>query len=385
MDRRDYRLTSIDMMRGLAIVVMAIDHVRDMCMAGGIQDPMQDPSISPALFFTRWITHYCAPLFTLLAGTSAGLMTARKSREELGKFLFTRGLWLVVVELVVMSTAFSFRPFGVPELGGQTFILLQTIWAIGASMIVLAGAQFLGRRNCLVLGIAIVVGHNALDWVWPTSNNPTSLPLWAGLHGMIIRDVGPFQVWNAYPLLPWIGVMLLGFGSSPIFEQPAERRDQLLRRIGLAMTAAFVVIRALDVYGDPRHWHRPLDFLNTTKYPPSLQFVLMTIGPAAIVCSFADRLRGPIKDALVMFGRVPFAFYVAHFYLIHTLAIVVGTIQGYSPGDMVTLFLFFPKGYGVPLWGVYALWILVIAILYPFCRWVAGVKSRRRDWWLSYL
>jgi uncharacterized membrane protein len=393
MDRRSYRLTSIDMMRGLAIVVMALDHVRDMCMTAGVQDPMMDPNVAPSVFVTRWITHYCAPLFTLLAGTSAGLMAARKSRGELGTFLLTRGLWLVVVELVVMSTAFTFRPFGIPQMGGHIFIILQTIWAIGASMIVLAGAQFLGRRTCLVLGIAIVAGHNTLDWVWPTSNDMTSLPLWVGLHGQILHQVGPFEVLNAYPLLPWGGVMLVGFGSSAIFEQPPERRDQLLRRIGLVMTAVFVVIRALDVYGDPNHWESQaggvvstvMDFLNTTKYPPSLLFVLMTIGPAAIVCSYADRFTGPIKDALVMFGRVPFAFYVGHFYLIHTLAIVVGTAQGYSPGDMVTLFLFFPKGYGVPLWGVYALWVVVIAIMYPLCRWVAGVKSRRRDWWLSYL
>jgi uncharacterized membrane protein len=225
----------------------------------------------------------------------------------------------------------------------------------------------------------------------------TDAPVWVALHGTMARTVGPFFVINAYPLLPWIGVMLVGFGASALFELPPERRDALLRRAGLVMTAAFVALRALDVYGDPNHWQSQpgglvstlMDFLNTTKYPPSLLFTLMTLGPAAVLCSYADRIqRGPlahIKEVLMMFGRVPFAFYVAHFYLIHTIAIVVGVIQGFPTGDLLTVFLLFPKGYGVPLWGVYALWALVIALLYPLCRWVAAVKMRRHDWWLSYL
>jgi uncharacterized membrane protein len=264
-------------------------------------------------------------------------------------------------------------------------------------MIVLAGMQRLGRGTCLVIGVAIVAGHNILDAFWPAANLMESSPVWVSFHAPISHVVGPFLIFFSYPLLPWIGVMLVGFGSAGVFELPAERRDLLLRRVGIALTATFVVLRAFDVYGDPNHWQSQpggvvataMDFLNTTKYPPSLSFVLMTLGPAAIACSYADRItRGPlavIKDALVMFGRVPFAFYVAHFYLIHVLAIVIGTIQGFRPGQLVTVFLFFPKGYGVPLWGVYAVWALVIAILYPFCRWVAGVKRRRREWWLSYL
>jgi uncharacterized membrane protein len=396
-DGRRYRLTSIDMLRGLAIVVMAIDHIRDYCLVNATQDPMADPNIAPSLFLTRWITHYCAPLFTLLAGTSAGLMAARKNRVELGKFLFTRGLWLVFVEVTLMATAFSFSPQGIPQFGGHTFVILQTIWAIGASMIVLAGMQGLGRRACLVIGIAIVAGHNVLDFYWPASKLMDPSPIWVGLHAQMSRVVGPFLVLNAYPLLPWIGVMLVGFGSSSVFKLPPARRDVVLRWAGLAMTAAFIAIRAFDVYGDTNHWQAQpggivatvMDFLNTTKYPPSLLFLLMTLGPAAIVLSYADRItNGPlaaIKRSLVMFGRVPFAFYVAHFYLIHTLAMIIGVIEGFAPKQFATVFILFPHGYGVPLWGVYALWALVIAILYPFCRWVAEVKRRRRDWWLSYL
>lgn len=396
-DLRAYRLTSIDVLRGLAIVIMAIDHVRDGFFAGAVQDPLTDPAVPPSLFVTRWITHYCAPVFVVLAGTSAGLMTARRSPGELGRFLLTRGVWLVFVEVAVISTLLTFRPGGIPQMGGHTLVVMQTIWAIGASMIVLALVQRLGRRACLAIGVSIIAGHNMLDWVWPAANMMEPAPLWTALHAQSSQVAGPFLILFAYPLLPWIGVMLLGFGIAPVFELRPERRDMTLRQVGLAMTAAFLVLRGVDVYGDPNHWHAQpggaiatvIDFLNTSKYPPSLQFLLMTLGPAAIVCSYSDRITGGIaggiKGALVMFGRVPFAFYVAHFFLIHVLSIALGVAQGFSPSQMFTVFLFYPKGYGVPLWGVYVVWALVIAMLYPFCKWVEGVKARRRDWWLSYL
>ena len=187
--------------------------------------------------------------------------------------------------------------------------------------------------------------------------------------------------------------MLLGFGISGVFAWPEERRNRTLLRAGLAMTAAFLVLRLLDGYGDPNHWQwqdggatsTAIDFFNTTKYPPSLLFLLMTLGPAAMLCGVADKAAGAWKETLVMFGRVPFAFYVAHFFLIHALSVILGVVQGFEARQMMTAFLFYPKGYGLSLAGVYAIWVLVIAILYPFCRWVAAVKARRRDWWLSYL
>jgi uncharacterized membrane protein len=267
------------------------------------------------------------------------------------------------------------------------------IWAIGASMVVLAGLQFLGRRACLALGVAIVVGHNLLDAAWPASTMFQTGPLWVALHAQMTANAGPFTFVFVYPLLPWIGVMLLGFGTAGVFELPAARRDALLLRAGLAMTAAFLALRALGVYGDPNPWTvQPggavatlIDFFNTSKYPPSLAFLLMTLGPAAILCAYAERFRGPVAAALVTFGRVPFAFYVVHLYLIHALAVLLGVAQGYGAAPFFNLFLFFPAGYGLPLWGVYVVWAFVIATLYPFCRWVAGVKARRRDWWLSYL
>jgi uncharacterized membrane protein len=391
---RAYRLPSIDMLRGLVIVVMAIDHVRDFFNYGGEADPMANPGIGAALFFTRWITHFCAPVFVFLAGTSAGLMTTRKSPSELGAFLFTRGLWLIFVECFVVATAWSFAPSGIEQLEGRTGVVMQVIWAIGASMVVLAGAQFLGQRMCLVAGAAILVGHNLLDPIWPapTSIFDASYPLWVALHAQMRSDLGPFSFVWVYPLLPWAGVMLLGFGTAPLFKQPAETRNRRLIALGAAATAAFVVLRGIGVYGEPNPWQAQddavstlIDFLNVTKYPPSLIFLLMTLGPAAMVCASADRVPEAIKRPLVVFGRAPFAFYVAHLYLIHALAVAFGVMQGFDARGFLTYSFFFPQGYGVGLPGVYAVWLLVVAMLYPLCRWVSAAKSRRHDWWLSYL
>lgn len=390
---RAYRLESIDLLRGLVIALMAIDHCRDFLLASGTQDPMADPNIPPALFATRWITHFCAPVFVFLAGTSAGLMSARKTPAELGRFLLQRGLWLIAIECTVISLAWTFSPLGVAQDSGHVWVILQVIWALGASMVVLAGLQFFGLRGCLVLGALIVLGHNLLDTVWPAAGRNTLQPIWVGLHTQMSLVAGDFRFICAYPLLPWTGVMLLGFGSATVFRWEAARRRRFLFRAGLAMSLAFIVLRAINAYGDPHPWvagdglaRTAMNFLNTNKYPPSLDYVLMTLGPAAIFCAWAETLRGRVSAALVTLGRVPFAFYVAHLYLIHLLAMLLGMLQGYDAGRFITPFFFFPKdGYGVPLAGVYAGWVMVLAILYPFCRWVAQVKARRKDGWLSYV
>ncbi len=395
-DQRGYRLTSIDMLRGLVIIIMALDHARDFFHAGAVIDPLSDPNVSPILYFTRWITHFCAPVFVCLAGVSAGLMVARKTPQELCKFLLTRGLWLIFVDMFVISTAVSLSPGGIEQLGGRTLMFMQVIWAIGASMVVLALAQFLGRRVCLVLGAAIVLGHNLLDGLWPAAASPftpdPAVPLWSSLHAPMASVIGPFFVLWLYPAIPWVGVMLLGFGASGLFErEPAARRRALIGW-GLALTALFLVLRGVDVYGDANHWEgheRGLatffDFLNTTKYPPSLLFLAMTLGPAAIFCACADAWRGAIKDAFVMFGRVPFAFYVAHFYLLHFMSVGLGVAQGFEALQLMTFPPFYPRGYGVSLGWVYVGWIAAVVALYPLCRWMAGVKARSKARWLSYV
>ena len=394
-DQRAYRLTSIDMLRGVVIVVMVLDHVRDFFLADLNLNFMDDPAVSPVLYVTRWITHFCAPVFVFLAGTSAGLMVLRKTPAELARFLATRGIWLILVEWLVIATAYSFAPLGSPGFGGKIFISLQVIWAIGASMLVLAACQFLGRKTCLVLGVAIVLGHNALDFVWPAPDSfaPAATPVWVALHARFRETFGPFYISFLYPVLPWIGVMLCGFGSSTLFELPEWRRRQALRLAGVTMILGFLILRLLDVYGDPNHWQSQpegalrtvLDFMNVTKYPPSLAYLLATLGPAALVCAQAERWSGWVKDQFVMLGRVPFAFYAVHFFLIHALAVLLGVLQGFPAASFFDVYYFFPKGYGVPLWGVYLVWMLVISLLYPWARYVAGVKARSKSWWLSYV
>jgi uncharacterized membrane protein len=393
-DARGYRLSSIDMLRGLVILIMAIDHTRDFFSTSMSIDPMNDPNVSLPLALTRWITHFCAPVFVFLSGTSAGLMVARKTPAELGKFLLTRGLWLIFVEIFILSTAGTFSPGGIEQLGGKTLAFMQVLWVIGASMVLLAGLQFLGRKVGLALGAVIVLGHNALDGHWPVSAGilDTSPPLWAALHVSMSKVAGPFHFLFLYPLAPWLGVMLLGFGSSVLFEREPAARNRALLSWGLGIAAAFIVLRFIDGYGEPNHWQFQargvatlIDFLNTTKYPPSLLFLAMTLGPAAIFCAYADRMRGFLKDTFVMFGRVPFAFYVAHFYLLHLLSLLLGAIQGVPVAELLTFPPFYPRNYGVSLPMVYVVWALVIAILYPLCRWVAAVKTRNRARWLSYV
>jgi uncharacterized membrane protein len=393
---RAYRLTSLDMVRGLVIVIMALDHVRDFFHAGAATDPLTDPNVGVPLFFTRWITHFCAPAFVFLAGTSAGLMASRKTPAQVGRFLLARGLWILAIEWFVIATSTTFAPLGIEQMGGLILTPLQVLWAIGSSMVVLAAAQFLGRRACFALGAAIVAGHNLLDPVWPVPPQgvfDTSQPLWVALHAQMAVVAGPFFFGIVYPPLAWVGVMLFGFGCAGLFELRPGQRDRRLLLCGAALTLAFVALRFSGVYGDPNPWMAQdrglaatlMDFLNTTKYPPSLLFLLMTLGPAAMAAANADRLPASVRNVLVTYGRAPFAFYIAHFFLIHTLSIVLGVAQGFDASQFMTFMVFYPKGYGLPLPLVYVVWLIVVAALYPLVQWVASVKARRTDWWLSYL
>ncbi len=378
------RLTSIDMLRGLVMVIMALDHVRDMLSPQNVPSDFGDADAP--LFLTRWITHLCAPTFILLAGTSAFLYGAGgRSKTEVSRFLFTRGLWLVVIELTVVNFGVNFN------FGPQYVPFVQVIWAIGMSMIVLSILVWIPRSLIAGIALSMIFGHNLLVAIQPAASETSAV--WVILHqGGPIRFANGLGVYVAYPLVPWIGVMALGYVIGPLFANADPTRPRRLVQAGLVMIVAFFVLRFWSLYGEPNGWlpHETfaatmVDFLHTTKYPPSLHFLLMTLGPALLILGSFERCSGRWTESLVIIGRVPFFFYVVHIYLIHALALAVGYGQGFALSEIAVAFFKLPKAFGVGLGGVYLFWIAVVLMLYPACRWFAGVKQRRRDWWLSYL
>jgi uncharacterized membrane protein len=413
------RLDSVDLLRGIVMVIMVIDHTRDFVHGPALHYDATDLTrTSAAIFMTRWITHFCAPVFVFLAGVGAYLQKIRgKGVPELSRFLLTRGIWLIAVEVIVLHVLVWFNvdfSFNGP---------LQVIWAIGWSMVVLAALVYLPVRAIAIFGVAMIAVHNMLDVVHVTVWNGPGSPVpgaaakfWMVLHQAGFTPLGsgpPPLVWVQYPLIPWIGVMAAGYAFGTMYELDRDQRILLVRRIGLSLIGAFVVIRAINVYGDPSPWSvagadpsvgpyanigpylgTVLSFINTTKYPPSLLYLLMTLGPALVALSwFESRGAGGANEAgwvrtLVIFGRVPLFFYLWQWVLAHAAAITANIVAG-RPFDYLFLappaIFNLPWGNGFRLWVVYVCWICIIAVEYPLCRWFAGVKQRRRDWWLGYL
>jgi uncharacterized membrane protein len=379
------RLDAIDFLRGLVMVVMVLDHARDFFGGSGFNPrDVHDP----VLFLTRWITHFCAPVFVFLAGMSAFLYGNRgRSRAELATFLFTRGFWLVLIELTLVRLGWTFNL-------SYDFVIFQVIWVIGASMMLLAGLIFLPRWTIAAVALALIAGHNLLDGVRAADLGDLGW-LWMFLHdpGMLHPAPG-MEMLALYSLIPWVGVMAAGYALGPVMLLEEKRRRHALLRIGCAVTAAFVLVRLANVYGDPQPWAVQdgllatiLSFVNAEKYPPSLVYLTMTIGPALILLGYFREAKGWVSRALVTIGRVPFLFYVAHIFLLHAMAVVLATL---TLGETGWLFrgmpiITKPDGYGVALPVVYMLWIVAVLALYPLVRWFAALKQRRRDWWLSYL
>lgn len=377
------RLQSIDFLRGLVMVIMALDHVRNYFTDARF-DPLDLEQGDAALFLTRWITHFCAPIFVFLAGTSAGLMAATRSKSDLSKFLLSRGLWLIFIEAVVITFGWTFQPI-------TNTIILQVIWAIGVSMIVMAGLIWLPRWAIAAFGLVIVFGHNILDYgLFPASQGPS--PFWHTLHNQTFTlDLG-VPTFLAYPLLPWIGVMPLGYLLAGIYTESAEDRRGLLLRLGIASILVFFALRALGLYGEPKAFetkdsllHTILAFVDTSKYPPSLLFLMMTLGPGLIILALAERWSGRFHDWMVTFGRVPFFYYVLHIYAIHVGAMLATELTGHGWQVGAGPFFQYPADYGFSVQIVWVFWIALVVLLYPACKWFAGVKARRKDWWLSYL
>ncbi len=376
------RLDHVDLLRGLVMVIMVLDHVRAYLTEARF-DPTDLARTDAALFATRWITHFCAPIFVFLAGASAWIAGTRRTRGQLSTFLVTRGLWLMLLELTVISFGWYFTTR--MSLGA----VAQVIWAIGVSMIVLAGLIHLPRPAIAAFGLVLVLGHNLLDGVPPDALGAWG-PLWRILH--VPGPLGVAPMFVLYPLIPWVGVMALGYVAGEMVFREDRAAGRRLAVIGALMIAALAVLRGMNGYGEPSV--RLVDgdpvlvamsFLNLTKYPPSLMYLLMTLGPALIALSLLRRARGPIADVFVTFGRVPFLFYVLHIYLVHAIAVAAGVAQGYPASAMRNVFLFMPEGYGFGLPVIYLTWLAVVAALYPLCRRYAALKARSRAWYLSYL
>jgi uncharacterized membrane protein len=319
------RVPSIDILRGLVMVLMALDHVRDFFSSARF-DPLDLSQTSAPLFLTRWVTHFCAPTFVLLAGISACLMSQRCSRAELSRFLFTRGLWLAMLEVTLMSLVWTFN------VRYDHGLFLQVIWAIGVSMMVLAVLVHLPMRAIVLCSVVVICGHNFLDRIQPQDFGALA-PLWSVLHVS-----GPIpHAFVAYPLVPWIAVMSLGYCIGTLFELPQQQRVHRFMWLGTAALVAFVVLRAPNVYGDPSDWtlqsttlRTLLSFVNVQKYPPSLHYLLITLGVGFLLLAAFEPARGKVGEVLRTFGRVPLLFYVLHVALAHLAAGIVGYALGFG-------------------------------------------------------
>ncbi len=375
------------------MVLMALDHCRAYFHYGAyVYDPVNLTTTTPLLFLTRFITHFCAPVFVFLAGTSAFLYGSKKSKPALSKFLVTRGLWLIFLEIAVMTVVWCFDiAYG--------FINLQVLWAIGISMIALAALIHLRWKVLLAVGVLIVAGHNLLDGITAEGKSLPSI-LWYLLHQYSFFELSErSMILISYPVLPWIGVMILGYCLGKLYSSefdPSLRKKWLLG-LGLGSIALFILLRSINVYGDLEPWssqknilYTIFSFINVTKYPPSLDFILLTLGPALLFLYSIETIKNRVTNFFIVFGRVPFFYYVLHIVLIHLLALLGLIITG---GDwrlmILTEDVFVSHQidtYGYPMWVVYIIWVAVVLLLYPISRKYMIYKARHKDkWWLSYL
>ena len=387
------RIGSIDLLRGIIMVIMALDHVRDFFHTQAfVEDPLALGTTSPWLYFTRWITHFCAPNFVFLAGVSAFLIGLRKNKKELSVFLIKRGFWLILVEIFIISLVVTFDPL-------YHVFVLQVIWAIGASMVILGLVVRLPYKWIFIIGASLVLFHNLLDYPEQARNYHVGF-FWNMMHS---SHNGPSGATSGhgllviYPLIPWPGIMMLGYCAGKLFTPDfgVVRRRKWLLGLGGSMIAMFFILRLVNGYGDPQAWasqsdatHTFFSFMNVQKYPPSLMFFCATVGPALIALALLEGVKNKVTDFFTVFGRVPFFYYVVHFFVMHLLVIVIFFAQGYGTKDIIpngSPFLFRPLHFGFGLVGVYIIWVGLILFLYPICKWFNKYKSTHSQWWLSYV
>ena len=382
------RIESLDILKGMVIIFMALDHTRDYFhIESFLFDPADPEKSNLILFFTRWITHYCAPAFSFLAGISAFLVGRRKSKKELTSFLLKRGIWLIFIELTIVIFGWSFN-IHFSSLG------LLVIWSLGISMIFLAAIIHLSMKNILILSVVIIFGHNLLDNIHFNQNM-----LWSILH-----ERGSYTLFDSikirvvYPIIPWIGVMSLGYYFGKFYDREVEPeyRQKLFTKIGLACIAGFLIIRGINLYGNSDPWiafdtfsQTFISFMDPSKYPPSLSYLLMTLGPSLLFLGNSEKLKGRLVNFCATFGKVPFFFYIIHIYAIHLLAAILAELTGFGFESMVLNGFVSTNeqliGFGVNLGWVYVVWLVILFMLYPICKRFSNYKLNHKEkWWLSY-
>ncbi len=383
------RIESIDLLKGLVMIIMALDHVRlYFHYSAFVFDPADPTQSTLPIFFTRWITHFCAPAFSFLAGISAFLMGKRKTKNELAGFLLKRGLWLVFIELTIVGFAWYF------DVQFRTIGLL-VIWSLGISMIVLAGLIYLPRNSILIFSLLLICCHNLFDNVHFSGN-----VYWSVIHEQLFHKLSDnTQLLIGYPIVPWIAVMALGYYFGTLYNKSFDtnKRKKPFNIIGAFAIIAFIILRYTNFYGDPKYFKHYdtlsqdlISFLNPSKYPPSLLYLLMTLGVTFLFLANAEKLKGRIVNFFCTFGRVPFFYYILHLYLIHIIALIFAELSGFGWHKLIlSTWISFDhniKGYGFSLWVVYAVWLGAILILYPLCKMFDIYKQTHKEkWWLSYL
>ena len=388
------RILSIDILRGLVMVIMALDHTRDFFHFGEMEtDPMNPETTNVFLFFTRWITHFCAPIFVFLSGISAYLSAKNKTPKSASIFLIKRGFWLIFVEVFIITLGLTFNPL-------YNVIVLQVIWSIGCSMILLGILSRISNQLVMAVGLILFFGHNILNYLMlPPANT-----FLGGMIAALLTSSGTFlPLGNGYflglfyTILPWTGAMLLGFSIGKWYNADFDtvKRKQYLFYSGLGLFVSFIVLRYFSWYGNPTPRKEYIDtltnvfsFLNVSKYPPSLQYFGMTLGPALMLLSGMENIKNRFTKMMITYGSVPFFYYVLHFYLIHLILVIVFFASGYGAKDIVNPqipFLFHPTSLGFSLPIVYLIWLGVVALLYRPCTWFQQYKSTHSKWWLKYL
>lgn len=393
MNEKGLRIISIDLLRGLVMIIMALDHARDFLHADFFKgnDPLDFATTSVPLFLTRWITHFCAPVFVFLAGASAFFSGKKKTKKQLALFLFTRGLWLMILEITVVNFGWMFD---------FTFrvIFIQVIWAIGLSMVFMSAFIFLPVSVVFFTGLALVFGHNLFDNL-RVENNTTLNFLWSLAHQPEqFKPTEYFTIIVAYPFVPWLGLMMTGYGFGKFYS--SKNKELLKSKVpalavaGLFCLLIFFLLRSGNFYGDAHYWKMQktgiftvLSFFDCTKYPPSLLYLLMTIGPSLLFLAISEKVKGKIPEIISIYGRVPLFYYVIHIYLLHIIAGILFFATGHSMSeiDFSEALPQAPKNFGFSLLTVYFVWIICVVALYFPCKWFSDYKRTHSQWWLSYL